>query len=58
VVVAPGPDAAEQTVADLESLLGEGTALLYPQRESLPYEDRMSPTSRSAGCGSRRWRRC
>jgi transcription-repair coupling factor (superfamily II helicase) len=38
VVVAPGPDAAEHMVADLESLLGEGEALLFPQRESLPYE--------------------
>jgi transcription-repair coupling factor (superfamily II helicase) len=38
VVVTPGPEAAEYAVADLDSLLGEGAALLYPQRESLPYE--------------------
>jgi transcription-repair coupling factor (superfamily II helicase) len=38
VVVASSPDAAEHVVADLESLLGEGQALLFPQRESLPYE--------------------
>jgi len=38
VVVAPTPEAAEHLVADLESLLGEGSALLYPQRESLAYE--------------------
>ncbi|MEX2571671.1 MAG: transcription-repair coupling factor [Gemmatimonadota bacterium] len=38
VVVTPGPDAAEHLVADLESLLGEDSALLFPQRESLPYE--------------------
>jgi transcription-repair coupling factor (superfamily II helicase) len=38
VVVTAGPDAAEHAVADLESLLGENSALLYPQRESLPYE--------------------
>lgn len=39
VVVTSGPDAAEHMIADLESLLGEGLALLYPQRESLPYEE-------------------
>ncbi|MQA89373.1 MAG: transcription-repair coupling factor [Gemmatimonas sp.] len=38
VAVANGPDAAEHLVADVESLLGEGHALLYPQRESLAYE--------------------
>jgi len=38
VAVTSGPDAAEHLVADLESLLGEGSALLYPQRESLAYE--------------------
>nr|MDQ3308984.1 transcription-repair coupling factor [Gemmatimonadota bacterium] len=38
-LVAPTPDAAEQTLADLEALLGEGAAQLYPQRESLPYEE-------------------
>src|SRR5688500_14181259 len=39
VVVAPGPEAAEQAAADLEALLGEGPVYLYPQRESLPYEE-------------------
>ncbi|HUE96263.1 MAG TPA: transcription-repair coupling factor [Longimicrobiaceae bacterium] len=38
VVVADTPDMAEHVVADLESVLGDGSALLYPQRESLPYE--------------------
>jgi transcription-repair coupling factor (superfamily II helicase) len=38
-LVAPGPEAAEQATADLESLLGEGAVFLYPQRESLPYEE-------------------
>jgi len=38
VVVADTPDAAEHLVADIESLLGDDAALLYPQRESLPYE--------------------
>ena len=38
VAVASNPDAAEHLVTDLDSLLGEGSALLYPQRESLPYE--------------------
>ncbi|HEX2091103.1 MAG TPA: transcription-repair coupling factor [Longimicrobiaceae bacterium] len=39
VLVASTPDAAEQTASDLESLLGEGAVYLYPQRESLPYEE-------------------
>ncbi len=39
VLVASTPDAAEQTAADLEALLGEGAVYLYPQRESLPYEE-------------------
>ncbi|MBV9773608.1 MAG: transcription-repair coupling factor [Gemmatimonadetes bacterium] len=39
VVVAPTPDAAEQVTTDLEALLGEGAVYLYPQRESLPYEE-------------------
>jgi transcription-repair coupling factor (superfamily II helicase) len=39
VLVATGPEAAEQATADLESLLGEGAVYLYPQRESLPYEE-------------------
>ena len=38
VAVAPTPEAAELLIADLESILGEDAALLYPQRESLPYE--------------------
>jgi transcription-repair coupling factor (superfamily II helicase) len=38
-LVAPGPEAAEQATADLEALLGEGAVFLYPQRESLPYEE-------------------
>src|SRR5690606_1763853 len=38
VLVAPGPDMAEHAAADLETLLGEGSVSLYPQRESLPYE--------------------
>jgi transcription-repair coupling factor (superfamily II helicase) len=38
IVVAPGPTEAASVEADLEVLLGEGTAVLYPQRESLPYE--------------------
>jgi transcription-repair coupling factor (superfamily II helicase) len=40
IVVAGGPDAAEQTAADLESLLGEGAVGLFPQRETLPYDER------------------
>jgi transcription-repair coupling factor (superfamily II helicase) len=39
VLVATGPEAAEQATADLEALLGEGSVYLYPQRESLPYEE-------------------
>jgi hypothetical protein len=38
VVVAADPEAAEQVVADLEALLGEGMPVLFPQREALPYE--------------------
>ncbi|HEV2131713.1 MAG TPA: transcription-repair coupling factor, partial [Longimicrobiaceae bacterium] len=38
LVVAPGPEAADQAMADLEAIVGEGRAFLYPQRESLPYE--------------------
>jgi transcription-repair coupling factor (superfamily II helicase) len=34
-----GPEEAEQAAADLEALLGEGAVHLYPQRESLPYEE-------------------
>ena len=39
VLVETGPEAAEQAAADLEALLGEGAVYLYPQRESLPYEE-------------------
>jgi transcription-repair coupling factor (superfamily II helicase) len=39
VLVAPRPEDAEQAAADLEALLGEGAVYLYPQRESLPYEE-------------------
>ncbi len=39
VLVATYPEAAEQATADLEALLGEGAVFLYPQRESLPYEE-------------------
>ncbi|MDB4949970.1 MAG: transcription-repair coupling factor [Gemmatimonadetes bacterium] len=38
IVTAPTPDAAEQAASDLEALVGEGGVFLYPQRESLPYE--------------------
>jgi transcription-repair coupling factor (superfamily II helicase) len=39
VLVATNPEDAEQAAADLEALLGEGAVHLYPQRESLPYEE-------------------
>lgn len=39
VAVADTPDAAEDLLADLEALLGEESAALFPQRESLPYEE-------------------
>jgi transcription-repair coupling factor (superfamily II helicase) len=39
VLVAATPDSAEQVASDLEALLGEGAVFLYPQRESLPYEE-------------------
>jgi transcription-repair coupling factor (superfamily II helicase) len=39
VIVADSPDHAEQAASDLEAVLGEGSVSLYPQRESLPYED-------------------
>lgn len=38
VLVATAPDEAEQAASDLEAVLGEGAVYLYPQRESLPYE--------------------
>ncbi len=39
LVIAEAPEAAEQAAADLETVLGEGRIFLYPQRESLPYEE-------------------
>jgi transcription-repair coupling factor (superfamily II helicase) len=39
LLVADGPEDAEQAASDLEALLGEGAVHLYPQRESLPYEE-------------------
>ncbi|HET9438571.1 MAG TPA: transcription-repair coupling factor [Longimicrobiales bacterium] len=38
VLVAPGPNEADAIESDLQSLLGEGSLVLYPQRETLPYE--------------------
>lgn len=38
VAVAADPRGAAAVEADLESLLGEGHAALFPQREALPYE--------------------
>ena len=38
VVVAAGPNEAEAAEADLQAILGENIAVLYPQRETLPYE--------------------
>lgn len=40
VLVAPSPTDAEELDADLRSLAGEGVARYFPQRESLPHEDR------------------
>ncbi|HLM68526.1 MAG TPA: hypothetical protein VK358_13400, partial [Longimicrobium sp.] len=39
LVVASGPEDAEQATSDLEAMLGEDGIFLYPQRESLPYEE-------------------
>jgi transcription-repair coupling factor (superfamily II helicase) len=39
LLVAGGPEDAEQAASDLEALLGEADVFLYPQRESLPYEE-------------------
>ncbi|HYR08914.1 MAG TPA: transcription-repair coupling factor [Longimicrobium sp.] len=39
LLVAGGPEDAEQATSDLEALLGEAEVFLYPQRESLPYEE-------------------
>jgi transcription-repair coupling factor (superfamily II helicase) len=38
VVVATSPAEAEAFAADLDALLGGGAAVLFPQRETLPYE--------------------
>ncbi|HET6231556.1 MAG TPA: hypothetical protein VFE05_15895, partial [Longimicrobiaceae bacterium] len=38
ILATTSPDAAEQVATDLEAVLGEGAVFLYPQRESLPYE--------------------
>ncbi|HEX6560180.1 MAG TPA: CarD family transcriptional regulator, partial [Longimicrobiales bacterium] len=38
VVVAAGPNEAEAAESDLQAILGEAVAVLYPQRETLPYE--------------------
>ena len=38
VLVAAGPNEAEAAESDLQSFLGEGRVVLYPQRETLPYE--------------------
>jgi len=39
LALTPGPREAAAAEADLEALLGEGGARLYPQKESLPYEE-------------------
>jgi transcription-repair coupling factor (superfamily II helicase) len=39
LLVAGGPEDADQAASDLEALLGEQEVFLYPQRESLPYEE-------------------
>ena len=38
VVIAHSPADAEAFEADLHALIGEGSAVLFPQRETLPYE--------------------
>ncbi len=38
VLVAAGPNEAEAAESDLQSILGEHSVVLYPQRETLPYE--------------------
>src|SRR5687768_15096886 len=38
IAVAASPPEAEAIEADLHAYLGEGSAALYPQRETLPYE--------------------
>ena len=38
VVVTAGPNEADAAESDLQSILGESSVVLYPQRETLPYE--------------------
>ncbi|HEX6066671.1 MAG TPA: transcription-repair coupling factor [Longimicrobiales bacterium] len=38
VLIATGPAEADAVESDLHALLGEGNVVLYPQRETLPYE--------------------
>src|SRR5688572_17136586 len=38
VLVTPGPNEADAAESDLQSILGEASVVLYPQRETLPYE--------------------
>src|SRR3990172_5969900 len=38
VVIAHSPAEADGCEADLHALLGDGSAVLFPQRETLPYE--------------------
>ncbi len=38
VLIAAGPNEADAVESDLQSILGEGSVVLYPQRETLPYE--------------------
>jgi transcription-repair coupling factor (superfamily II helicase) len=38
VLIATGPAEADAVESDLHALLGEGSVVLYPQRETLPYE--------------------
>src|SRR5687768_15220698 len=44
LVLAPTAERGEAWVADLESILGEGTVGWYPQWEILPYEQRAPQT--------------
>ena len=38
VIVAAGPNEAEAAESDIQALLGDDAVVLYPQRETLPYE--------------------
>ena len=40
LVLAPTAERGEAWLADLESILGEGSVVWYPQWEILPYEER------------------